>query len=136
MGRLPMTRQTIHLEDYGWHIVVYYMFQGDDSDIVLQSLKDLGCSGDMLSRAEMTLRDGHSGSGLTYTNPELRSTVVVISATSSPREFWATLIHEHGHAARHISNALGMDCNGERTQYLSDAIAYEMYPVAMMYLVG
>ncbi len=74
--------------------------------------------------------------GLTYTNYDERCTIMVISRTTSPEEFWNTLDHERGHAVEHIASALGLDNDGEEKQYLAGELAREMAPMAKHFICG
>lgn len=129
-----MIRQHIYLPTYRWKILVYYWAGVNDADEILGSLKELGASDSTLESAEDNLCGVCMDTGLTYTNDAHRGTVVVISASSSPEEFWDTLDHEKGHAVQHIASALGMDYMGEEQQYLAGEIARKMHPVARLFI--
>ncbi len=77
---------------------------------------------------------GGMDGGLTYTNNGRRVTLMVISRTCSPEEFWDTIDHEKGHAVQHISSALDMDAHGEEKQYLAGELARKMYPIARRFI--
>lgn len=72
--------------------------------------------------------------GLTYSNPRYRESVMVIALTSSPEEFQNSFDHEKGHLVKHISQAFGIDPYGEEEQYLSGDIGQLMFPVAKQFL--
>lgn len=127
-----MVRQWIDLPKWKWMVIVYYDAGPADADEIGDSLKRLGCSGKMLSRALLKLRAGRFNEGLTYTNEDLGSSIVVIGRTDSPAEFWNTLIHEQGHVAQHIAMAYGYDCFGEEIQYVSGELSKKMFSVARL----
>lgn len=129
-----MIRQFIYLPGYRWKIQVYYWAGRENADEILHTLQGFGATGDTLRSAENNLRGAVIDTGLTYTNDLRRATVVVISRSSSPEEFWNTLDHEKGHAVQHISSALGMDEAGESQQYLAGEIARRMHPVAKRFI--
>ena len=129
-----MIRQLIYLEPCDWTVIVYYDAGRENADEILQALQRLGCSDSALARAENNLSGSMIDTGLTYTNDGVRSSVVVISEASDSGEFWNTLDHEKGHLAKHIAEALGMECSGEKVQYLSGDIARAMYPVARLFI--
>lgn len=131
-----MIRQVIHLNRWRWDIIVYYGAGVDDADEILDSLARFGCSEGALSLAGDNLFSGDLDTGLTYTNPRVRTTVMVIGKWSSPEEFWDTLDHEKGHAARHIGDALFIDIDGEEQQYLAGEIAKKMYRIARHFICG
>ena len=129
-----MIRQFIYLPAYRWMITVFYWAGRNDADEILQTLQRFGCSDESLAQAEENLMASSLDTGLTYTNGSKRGTVMVISESSSPEEFWNTMDHEKGHAVQHIGSALGLDYMGEAQQYLAGAIAKEMYPIARQFI--
>lgn len=129
-----MVRQFLYLDEWDWEIIVYYDAGIYNAEEILWNLRRLGCSNDSLERAEGNLGGPMLDTGLTYTNNLVRSSVIVISESSCPEEFWSTLDHEKGHVSKHIAEALGIDCNGEEIQYLSGEIARKMYPVARHFI--
>ena len=129
-----MIVQNIELRDWDWSVLVFYDTKERDADSILLYLEMSGCAGRSLRRAERNLRSGLKDTGLTYTNPTLRETVVVIGSTNSPEQFWNTLDHEKGHVVMHIAGAIGLDHESEEYQYLSGALGQEMYPAARMFI--
>lgn len=129
-----MIRQFIYLPVYRWMIIVFYWAGWNDANEILQTLQRFGCSDESLAQAEENLMASSLDTGLTYTNGSKRGTVMVISESSSPEEFWNTMDHEKGHAVQHIGSALGLDYMGEAQQYLAGAIAKEMYPIARQFI--
>lgn len=129
-----MVRQAIHLPSYRWDILVYYWARKKNAREILQTLQRFGASDETLLCASHNLNGIMVNTGLTYTNDDMRTTVMVISRTSSPEEFWNTLDHEKGHAAQHIGAALNLDYTSEAQQYLAGEIAEQMYPVAKEFI--
>lgn len=129
-----MVRQVILLPFWGWRCSVYYDATSRDAGPILSALEGIGCTGRSLERAERNLYAGIRNTGLTYTNQELRRSVMVLGRTSSPAQFWNTLDHEKGHLAEHIAEALSMDRSEEEFEYLKGEIAQQTYPVAVRFL--
>ena len=125
-----MVLQHISLPEWDWDGLVFYETVPEDAGIIIAALKMAGCFGEDLERARANVTSGKPDTGLTYTDRELRNTVMVIGHTTSGRQLWNTLDHEKGHMAEHIADALDIDRRGEEYQYLKGAIAQEMYPVA------
>lgn len=125
-----MVWQFIYLPAYRWKIIVFYWAERRNAYSILQTLQRFGASEETLISAEHNLKGVSLDTGLTYTNDASRATVMVISASSSPEEFWNTMDHEKGHAVQHIGTALGLDPAGEQWQYLAGEIAKRMHPVA------
>lgn len=131
-----MIAQNIELQDWGWDVSVFYDVTPNDANAVLLVLEMTGCDGRTLRRAERNLRSGFLNTGLTYTNPEVGQTIMVIGRTDSPEQFWNTLDHEKGHAVMHIAGAKSISHQGEEYQYLSGALCQQLYPVAKMFICG
>lgn len=129
-----MIVQNIYLEDWDWHITIYYAVDTYYTDEILEELEYVGCSTNELARAEYALRNGHYNTGLTYSNLKNRYSVVIIGLTTTPEEFQNTFDHEKGHLAMHIGEALDMDIFGEEYQYLSGMIGQLMFKVAKRFL--
>lgn len=129
-----MVVQNIYLEDWDWHVVVYYAVDTYYTDEILEELESIGCSRYELVRAEDLLRTGEKNTGLTYTNIKSRCSVVVVGLTTTPEEFQNTFDHEKGHLAMHIGSALRIDPFGEEFQYLTGEIGEKMFKVARRFL--
>jgi hypothetical protein len=129
-----MIIQNIYLEDWDWHITVYYAVDTYYADEILEEIEYIGCSEYELSKAEIALRNNYYNTGLTYSNIKNRYSVIVIGLTSSPEEFQNTFDHEKGHVAMHIGEALDMDIFGEEFQYLTGEIGQLMFKVAKRFM--
>jgi len=62
--------------------------------------------------------------------------VLVISGTSTPRQFMDSFIHEVRHLERHMEQACGIDPYSEEAAYLAGHIGGLMFPVARKFLCG
>ena len=129
-----MKFQEINLIPWDWRVLAYYNTTEASAEGILDVLSLLGCSGESYERARHNLMSGQRNTGLTYTNPDVRTTVMVVSATSGPEEFWNTLDHEKGHVAEHIAEALDIPREGEEFQYLRGSLAESMYSGAVSFV--
>lgn len=129
-----MIIQDIYLEDWDWHITVYYAVDKYYTDEILDELELIGCSKKELKNAERLLIKGDYNTGITYTNFRNKCSIVVIGLTTSPEEFQNTFDHEKGHLAMHIGTALGIEPFGEEFQYLTGAIGEKMFKIAKRFL--
>lgn len=129
-----MMKQCIYLDSCGWTLTVYYVVSVPDIDAILDKLESTGCKEKELCKAERNLLSGDLNVGLTYSNLETRSTVMVIGAADSPEQFADTLIHERGHLVMHISRADGLDPFGEEVQYINGEAARKMFSVSSKFL--
>lgn len=129
-----MIIQNIYLEDWDWHVTVFYAVDTYYTDQILDELEYIGCSQNELARAEYALRNGYYNTGLTYTNTKNRYSVVVIGLTTNAEEFQNTFDHEKGHLAMHIGEYLKMDIFGEEFQYLTGEIGQKMFKIAKRFM--
>lgn len=129
-----MIAQDIFVKGYSWHARIYYAAGWRCKRLVLEDLRSIGCRGRHYRRAEECLSSGNKDTGLTYSNLDMRETVMAISAASSPEEFMNSWIHEMLHLQRQISSAFGLDPYGEDAAYLIGDIAMQMFPVARNFL--
>lgn len=129
-----MIRQDIHLDQYGWHVRIYYAVTTYWTERIAGDMWRIGCRGQDLARVVRNLRSGDLNTGITYSNFQDGETVMVISRTSSPEEFLNSWEHEKKHLARHIEQAFGIDPYSEVAAYLEGTIAQKMFPVAKLFI--
>ena len=66
-----------------WNILVLYECTCNDIDYIIETLKDINCPNKYIKEAFNNLIDCNLNTGLTYSNTALKSSVIVISKTSS-----------------------------------------------------
>lgn len=71
---------------------------------------------------------------LCYSNDKYRSSVMIISDTSSPAQFMNSYDHERQHLINHILEAFDISPTGEEAAYLAGDIGQLMYPKAKYFL--
>lgn len=129
-----MVEQSLYYERYGWDIAVFYDVGCGDTDRVLAELKDIGCYGDQLFRSRKNLDACGWNTGITFANIRDKQMVVVISKTTSAKQFLNTMIHELHHAAEFIARGADVKQTGEEISYISGDLSMLMYPKAVHYL--
>ena len=129
-----MIVQNIYLEEWDWHITVYYAVDDYYVDEILEELELCGCSYTELVKAEDSFRSNTYNTGLTYTNFRNKCSTVVIGKTTSPEEFQNTFDHEKGHLVMHISSAYKIDPYSEEYQYLTGEVGQRLFRVARRFL--
>lgn len=136
MGRydLIMIIQNIYLEDWDWHVTVYYAVDSYYSGEILDELYSIGCSISDLIEAEKLFENNKYNFGLTHSSFRDRYSVVVIGLTTSPEEFQNTFDHEKGHLAMHISDACNIDPYSEEYQYLTGEVGKKLFRIAKRFL--
>ena len=125
-----MKRQSFYVPTLDWEITVYYNSDSSDSDTILHTMDFIGCDDETYFRAKEMLEKGEKNSGLTYTNMKNRESVIVLSVTTSKKEFANTWFHELIHCSVHIATALGIDYRSEDMAYIGGDLAMFMQPVA------
>ena len=103
---------------YDWTVHVMYNVHSKDAMKVRRYLRDLGCSGIPLEDACNLVLEGEANKGITYSNVDIRKTVVVIGWTSSRAEYMNSLSHEMLHVVQHISEVFMMNMYREEACYL------------------
>lgn len=129
-----MIVQNIYLEDWDWHITVYYAVDTYYADKIIKEMIYMGCNKKELRKAENLLKRGSYNIGLTYSNFRDQHSIVVIGLTNTPEEFQNTFDHEKGHLAMHIGKALDIDIFGEEYQYLTGEIGQKMFKIARRFM--
>ena len=103
---------------YGWAVHVMSDVRPEDAAMVEKRLRDLGCSGIPLEDACNLVLEGEANKGITYSNVDIRKTVVVIGWASSRAEYMNSLSHEMLHVVQHISEQFLINMYGEEACYL------------------
>lgn len=127
-----MIIQDFKLKNWNWYVRVYYFVDDIYYDMIVQDLEAIGCVNP--EETVERLYDAGINSGLTFSSPKDRTSVLVIGKTDSPQEFQSTIDHEKGHLAIHIALFNDIDFIGEEYQYLAGEIGKQTYPVAKYFL--
>lgn len=122
-----MILQDIYLKRIDWHVRVYHAVDAFWADEITDDLITIGCKGENLKKAKKNLWSGLPDNGITFTNPEIRRTLMVIGFTSNGAEYWNTINHELQHMLDHIGSALGLSQHGETIAYVSGEFMREVY---------
>ena len=88
-----MLRQRIYIHRYHWTVIAFYESDARDAPSILRELDETGVADDTYFKAARNLDAGLENTGLTYSNMEERSSVIVLSKSSSRAEFantWST----------------------------------------------
>ena len=94
---------------YNWNVKVLYECTCDDIDFIIETLRDINCPKIHLKEAIDNIGSCNLNSGLTYSNIKLRSSVIIISKTSSFAQLINTISHEYFHLINHISKILKIE---------------------------
>lgn len=129
-----MIVQDIYLQDYDWSIRVYYAVHEYFISNILIDLLDIDCDKESFFKIKGLMETGKDNIGFTYTNTEMRASLMLIGKTDSSDEFQDTFDHEKGHLVMHISNALEIPVYSEDYQYLAGEVGKRMFKVAKRFL--
>lgn len=118
-----MIARRIHIKKYDWVVHVFYAVTCYWTDRIMDVLESIGCPERILRSSYKNLMSCKLDTGLTYSNYNIRETVMVVGLTSSPAEFLNSFDHERKHLEAHIAQAYDIYPYGEEIAYLSGDIA-------------
>lgn len=91
---------------YNWKVTILYETTCDDIDFIIETLMDIHCPKHYIDMALDNLEECKLNSGLTYSNLNLKSSVIIVNKTSSFSQLINTIAHEYYHLICHISIVL------------------------------
>ena len=94
---------------FDWNVLVIYEATCDDIDFIIETLLDIKCPDKYINEALDNLEECKLNSGLTYSNINLKSSIIVINKTSSFAQLINTIAHEYFHLICHISKKLKIE---------------------------
>lgn len=121
LGRIAMKRQNITLSN-GWRVRVFYSVTSYHLYEIMDSLRNAGCDKESMAKAFRNISSGKLDTGLTYSNPRTKESVMVIGYASSADEYANSIFHETQHLVKHITKTLGIDPYGEEICYLAGEV--------------
>lgn len=113
-----MTNRTVLIEPLGWRVRFLTDFTCLHIDEAVDALIKAGCRDDKLQAAFRNLVECTPDTGLAYSNPARRETVLVAYRATSLGQLLNTLSHETAHVRDHIAAAIGADPTSEKMCYL------------------
>ncbi len=129
-----MIIQNVYLDNWNWNIRVYYNASKKYKNIIIDDLKTLGFDNYYIDNLQSMLLYGGINWGVTYTNSEVNTSIVIIGKTTNAEQFQNTFDHEKGHLATHIAQVYNINPYGEKYQYLVGDIGLKLFKVAKQYL--
>jgi len=115
---------------YNWKVKIIYECTCDDIDYIIHTLKGINCPNFYLEEALNNLEECKLNSGLTYSNINLQSSVIIVNKTSSSEELINTIAHEYFHLICHISKALKIE-DEEELANLNGNLNMRSYKIIM-----
>lgn len=116
------------ISQHDWLVKAYFDSEDSDADHILGELMSVGADMDTMRSAFRNLRGGLMNTGLTYTSRTHRTTILVVSRTTSAEEFFNSLVHEMCHAMVHICEEEGIDLESEQASYFMGGLGRDIFP--------
>ena len=113
---------------YNWEVTVLYECTCDDIDFIIDTLQDINCPNKYIKEALHNLQTCNLNIGLTYSNTQLQSSVIVVNKTSSFSQLINTIAHEYYHLICHISKILEIE-DEEELAYLNGDLNMRSYNI-------
>lgn len=126
-----MVTQYIELGNRGWGILIYYGTSEEDAHDVYNALIALGCSKKDAKYSTKVVTH-KLNTGLTFTNTDLKMSLVCVSDADSPEEFVNTAIHEAKHVQSHVCEYYQVEEDSEVAAYMIGYIVQHMYRMLSM----
>ena len=121
-----MIKDDFHI--YNWRVTVLYECSCKDIDYIIETLKEINCPNKYIKEALYNLKSCNLNIGLTYSNLNQRSSVIVVNKTSSFAQLINTIAHEYFHLICHISKALKIE-DEEELAYLNGDLNMRSYKI-------
>lgn len=113
-----MIQQDIYIRKFKWQLSVYYNVTCNDAKNIISALNFLKISESLKKEIGDVLEGCKENIGFTYSNCDMRNSIIVIGNTSSFDEFLNSLSHENMHLCMHIMETDDISPYGETPCYL------------------
>lgn len=123
-----MITHVFHIHQHDWLVKAYINSDASDAELILGDLLSVGADMETMRLAFRNLRGGLKNTGLTYTSRWNRTTIMVVSKSTSAEEFFNSLVHEMCHAMVHICGVEEIDLTSEQASYFIGGLARDLFP--------
>ena len=120
-----MIKSTINVAGY-WSIVLFVDVDYDNYDIIESALTDVLAPISVIDEIYNKI-SYEFNSGVTFTNPSIRTSVVCINKTTSKEELINTIAHEADHVQDDICKYYDVPLDSEQAAYLIGYLIGKMY---------
>lgn len=117
----------------GWTAIFLFSFENLEKKEVLQQLIDCEPPASIVKKVEENLRKNRLDEGFTYSNADIRKSVVYVGPTSSGGEFLSSFVHELAHVVCDICVTDKISLRGEKIAYLTGEIARRLSDVVCFF---
>ena len=122
-----MIKARVYLQEYDWTIYAHFAVTKDNSEEIFNKLLQYGSQYNEALDACAVIEEDRPNYGITYSNHILKTTILVISKSTSAKEFIDTFVHEVSHIQRHIIKTYHLDSDSEQVCYMIGTIAKQLY---------
>lgn len=109
-----MIEDTFTIKD--WNVTILYECTCEDTGYIVEALMDINCPKQYIDEAINNIDSCNFNIGLTYSNINKRSSVIVVSKTSSTSQLINTIAHEYFHLICHLEVGLEIEDEEELAQ--------------------
>ena len=102
--------------DGKWAVIFAYGINAGSLDEISSWLEALGSDDEQVAEACHVIMQPNAG--FTFSNPDLRMSVVCIGNATSDEQWWDTLVHEIKHVQSHICSYYNVPEKSEEASYL------------------
>ena len=122
-------RYNIDVKGENWQITIFFPLTCYHVKKIMQELSLIDCNKTDMRKAWRNLTSGKMNNGLTFSNYELRKSVIVFAMSESKEEYFNLVLHELHHLAVQIGVANNMDLEGEGVCYINGDVGMMMFPL-------
>lgn len=122
-------KYNINVKGENWQITTFFPLTCYHVKEIMQELSLIDCNKTDMRKAWKNLTSGKMNNGLTFSNYELRKSVIVFAMSDSKEEYFNLVLHELHHLAVQIGVANNMDLEGEGVCYINGDVGMMMFPL-------
>lgn len=126
-----MITRTINI--LGWEAVFLFSSGRPDPEEVIGQLVGCDPPDSVILRVRSMLEGNRPDEGFTFSNPDMRRSLVYIGPTSSGREFLSSFCHELAHFVCDLCLEDGISLRGERVAYIQGETARRLSDVVCLF---
>lgn len=109
-----------------WQVLFLFSFDIDDMERIWDALLWADAPDSIFQQVSENVSAGNLDEGFTFSNPDLRRTVLGTGIASSGPEVLDSMVHEIIHICQHVALEDGMNPFGEPFAYLGGDISREI----------
>lgn len=122
-----MTTEYFNIGNDDWAYILISDYSVKDYDKMWSIMRTLGLS-DAKAQAALSILS-QPDKGMTLTSFTDRMSILFIGRSSTPAQWFDTLIHEIKHLVEHISEYYEVNPKGEPAAYLQGEIGRQLFPI-------